>query len=84
MAYSLNFSRPALKALGNINEPYYSAIKQAILNLTENPRPKGCKKLKEREGYRIRIGMYRDIYNMFDTKLTIDLIAIGHRKDIYN
>ena len=35
MAYSLNFSRQAVKELAKINEPHYSNIKQAILNLTE-------------------------------------------------
>lgn len=56
MIYSLNFSKQALKELAKINEPYYSNIKQAIANLTENPRPQGYKKLKDRVGYRIRSG----------------------------
>ncbi|MHB8261989.1 MAG: type II toxin-antitoxin system RelE family toxin [Bacteroidia bacterium] len=83
MAYSLNFSKQALKELEKINEPYYSNIKKAIANLTTNPRPNGYKKLKSREGYRIRVSNYRIIYNIFDTELIIDIIALGHRKDIY-
>ena len=59
MAYVLNFSKQALKELEKINEPYYSNIKQSIFNLTVNPRPQGYKKLKGREGYRIRTGDYR-------------------------
>jgi mRNA interferase RelE/StbE len=51
--------------------------------LADDPRPKGCKKLKGRDGYRIRTGNYRIIYEIFDTELLIDVIAIGHRKDIY-
>ena len=83
MAYSLNFSRQALKELAKINEPHYSNIKQAIFNLTENPRPQGYKKLKGRDGYRVRTGNYRIIYDIFDHELIIDVIAVGHRKDIY-
>jgi len=83
MAYSLNFSKQALKELEKINEPYYSNIKQSILNLTETPRPQGCKKLKGRDGYRIRVGNYRVIYDIFDTELVVDIITLGHRKDIY-
>jgi mRNA interferase RelE/StbE len=83
MAYSLNFSKQALKELEKINEPYYSSIKQAIINLTENPRPQGCKKLRGRDGYRIRVGNYRVIYDIFDAKLIVDIITLGHRKDIY-
>jgi mRNA interferase RelE/StbE len=84
MAYTLNFSRQALKELGKINDPYYSNIKQAIANLTKNPRPQGYKKLKDREGYRIRVGDYRIIYIIFDRELIVDIITLGHRKDIYD
>lgn len=83
MSYTLDFSKQALKELGKINEPFYSNIKEAIFNLTENPRPNGYKKLKGRDGYRIRIGNYRVIYDIFDTELIIDIITLGHRKDIY-
>ena len=83
MSYSLNFSKQAFKELEKINEPYYSSIKQAITNLTKNPRPQGYKKLKGRDGYRIRVSSYRVIYNIFDKQLIIDIITLGHRKDIY-
>ena len=83
MLYSLNFSKQALKELEKINEPYYSNIKQAIANLTINPRPQGYKKLKGRDGYRIRVSNYRIIYNIFDNQLVVDIITLGHRKDIY-
>lgn len=84
MAYSVNFSKLAVKELPKINEPYYSNIKQVISALAENPRPQGYKKLKERDGYRIRTGDYRIIYDIFDNELTIDIIALGHRKNIYD
>lgn len=83
MAYSLNFTKKAFKELEKINDPYYSAIKQAIQNLTVNPRPNGYKKLKGRDGYRIRIADYRVIYEVFDSTLIIDVIDLGHRKEIY-
>ena len=83
MAYSLNFSKQALKELEKINEPFYSSLKQAIFDLTENPRPQGYIKLRGRDGYRIRIGNYRVIYDIFDKQLVVDIITLGHRKDIY-
>jgi len=83
MAYSLHFSKQAFKELEKINEPFYSAIKQAILNLAQNPRPQGYKKLKGRDSYRIRIGNYRVIYDIFDNELVVDIITLGHRKDVY-
>ena len=83
MNYALEFSRQAFKELEKINEPDYSHIKQSIYKLSENPRPDGYKKLKGREGYRIRVGNYRVLYDIFDQKLIIEIIALGHRKDIY-
>jgi mRNA interferase RelE/StbE len=83
MSYSLNFTKHALRDLEDINEPYYSAIKKAIYNLTTDPRPIGYIKLKGRNGFRIRVGNYRIIYDIFDLELLIEVIAIGHRKDIY-
>ena len=83
MIYAINFSKKAFKELEKINEPYYSNIKQAIISLTKNPRPQGCKKLIGIEGYRIRNGNYRIIYNIVDNELIINIITLGHRKDIY-
>ena len=48
-----------------------------------DPRPNGCKKLKGRDAYRIRSGNYRIIYDIQDNELIIDVIALGHRKDVY-
>lgn len=84
MTYTLNFSRQGLKDLEKIGEPYYSNIKQAVFKLADNPRPQGCKKLKGQNGYRIRIGVYRVVYEIFDNVLVIDVVAVGHRKEIYD
>lgn len=83
MTYSVNFKKHALKELAKINEPFYSHIKQAIYSLADNPRPQGYKKLKGRDGYRIRVGNYRIIYDVFESELVVDIIALEHRKDIY-
>jgi len=84
MIFSINFSKKALKNLEKIHEPYYSTIKLAVYELVKEPKPFGCKKLKGRQGYRIRVGHYRIIYDIFEKELVIDIITLGHRKDIYN
>jgi len=53
------------------------------MELGHDPRPAGCKKLKGRDAYRIRIGDYRAIYEIIDNKLIITNINIAHRKDVY-
>jgi mRNA interferase RelE/StbE len=84
MAYSIELRSKVLKALIKINEPYYSTLKKQIYDLADNPRPQGYKKLKGRKGYRIRVGDYRVIYEIFDNVLLIDVVDLGHRKDIYD
>ncbi len=81
--YKLRIEKAVIKVLEKINEPYYSKIKTAILNLAENPRPPGYRKLKGRDGFRIRVADYRIIYEIFDDILQVDVIDLGHRKSIY-
>lgn len=82
-AYKVRIERKVQKKLAKIPEPYYSKIKAAILDLGSNPRPQDCKKLKGRDGYRIRVTDYRIIYEIQDGVLLVDVIDLGHRKDIY-
>ena len=83
MIYKVTIKKSAIKILEKIQEPYYSSIKSAILQLGKDPRPQGYIKLKGREAYRIRVSYYRIIYEIFDSELIVDVIALGHRKDIY-
>jgi mRNA interferase RelE/StbE len=83
MPYQLTIKPKAAKALEKLNEPDYSAIKTAIYGLANNPRPHGYIKLKGRGGYRIRVGDYRIIYNISDKILTVDVVTVGNRRDVY-
>ena len=81
--YTVLLSRKAKKQLDKLSDNIADPILEAIASLEGNPRPSGCKKLKDRDGYRIRVGDYRIIYGIFDSELIVDIIALGHRKDIY-
>ena len=81
--YELRFKKKAIKALTKINNPYYTSIIEAIDNLTENPKPFGYKKLTGRDGYRIRVGTYRIIYDIFENQLIIEIVNIGSRGNVY-
>jgi len=81
--YKVLISKNAEKELGKIPDPYYSNIKSTIRELSKAPRPIGCKKLRNRDAYRVRVANYRIIYEITDTSLLIHVINIGHRKDIY-
>jgi len=81
--YKVKIEKKAVKKLAKIPPPYYSKIKNAILDLADNPQPSGCKKLKGREGYRIRIGDYRVIYEIIDDVLFVNVLDLGSRGGIY-
>ncbi len=82
--YKITISKTAQKQLDKLQDNIADRLIGAIYSLADDPRPTGCKKLKGRDGYRIRDGDYRIIYNIFDNILLIDVIALGHRKDIYD
>jgi mRNA interferase RelE/StbE len=84
VTYKITIKKVAIKALEKINDPFYSNIKIAIYDLANDPRPMGYKKLKGSEAFRIRVGDYRIIYNIFDDLLVVDIIQLGNRKDVYN
>jgi mRNA interferase RelE/StbE len=81
--YKIVITKTAQKQLNEL--PYSAAEKliTTIKELAQNPRPSGYKKLKGRDGYRLRKGNYRILYEIRDTTLIINVIAIGHRKNIY-
>lgn len=84
MPYQIQIRKTAQKQLDKLPDNISDTLLDAIETLAENPRPKGCKKLKGRSGFRIRKGDYRIIYDIYDNVLIIDIIAVGHRRDIYD
>ncbi len=81
--YTIFITKTAQKQLTKLPYDVAEMLLSAIQSLADDPRPPGCKKLKGRDGYRIRQGDYRIIYDIFDHILVVDIIAVGHRKDIY-
>lgn len=83
MNYSLFIRKKAQKELAGLSKEDYQHIKEAIYRLSDTPRPDGCRKLKGRDGWRIRVGDYRVIYEIDDNQKSILILHIGHRRDIY-
>ncbi|MGR9053734.1 MAG: type II toxin-antitoxin system RelE family toxin [Gammaproteobacteria bacterium] len=82
--YRIEIKPRAIKQLRKLPSAVLAKVSKQIDNLSENPRPDGCKKLSGTEhSYRVRVGDYRVVYSVFDKRLIIQVIKIGHRKDIY-
>ncbi|MGF1676617.1 MAG: type II toxin-antitoxin system RelE/ParE family toxin [Richelia sp. RM2_1_2] len=84
MSYDIQFSKSASKQIKKLSSEVQERIQTKIDNLAIEPRPDGVKKLKGRENaYRIRVGDYRIIYDIFDEVLLITVVEVGHRSNIY-
>ena len=83
MSYEVLILRRAQKELAGLPKADYERVRDAVMALAENPRPVGCKKLVGREGWRIRSGDYRVIYEIDDAAQKVTVLHIGHRRDVY-
>ena len=82
--YQVVIEKQVQKQLAKISPPDYTKIVAALKDLANDPRPHGYKKLKGRPGYRIRVGDYRIIYQVKDNILTVFVLIIGHRREVYD
>lgn len=81
--YKLFFKKSVQKDFDAIPKKDLRRILSRIEALAEDPRPPACEKLTGRERYRLRQGRYRIVYSIQDDELTIWIVKVGHRKDIY-
>ncbi len=81
--YELLVKRSAEKELKQLNDADHDRIVKRLLALADNPRPVGSVKLAGHEIYRLRIGNYRALYTVDDRAKIIEIISVGHRKEIY-
>lgn len=76
MNYSLTIKKRASKTLAKLPSEDYEKVRDAIRDLAQIPRPSGCLKLTGREGWRIRVGVYRIIYQINDPEQKITILDI--------
>ncbi len=81
--YRLQIKRSAVKELEAVRLRDRRRIARRIQTLATDPRPSGCEKLSGQEKYRVRQGDYRILYAVDDEELTVVVVKIGHRRDVY-
>ncbi|MBW1768468.1 MAG: type II toxin-antitoxin system RelE/ParE family toxin [Deltaproteobacteria bacterium] len=82
-AYKIFFKKSVWKDFESIPKKDLKRILERIESLGENPRLPGCKKLDAQERYRLRQGRYRILYSIQDDVLTVWIVKVGHRKNVY-
>jgi mRNA interferase RelE/StbE len=83
MKYTVLLSKSVQKQLDKLPDEIGKRIQRRLGSLEVDPRPPDCKKLKGGDGWRIRVGDYRVIYEIHDRQLLVIVIEAGHRRDIY-
>jgi mRNA interferase RelE/StbE len=83
--YSVEIRTSAIKELeAVVPKRERQRVAQRIAALADEPRPRGCEKLAaEEDRYRVRQGRYRIVYAVDDAARLVDVVKIGHRKEIY-
>ena len=81
--FELRFKPSVAKDLRGIPKTEVRRLLKRIEALTNDPRPAGSEKLTGRDLYRIRQGVYRIVYSVDDAAVVIEVIKVGHRRDVY-
>jgi mRNA interferase RelE/StbE len=83
-SYRIDWKTSASRELKRLDRSVVPRIVEAVGQLARNPFPQGCRKLKgSDDSYRIRVGDYRVVYEIVTERLSIEIIRVRHRKDVY-
>jgi mRNA interferase RelE/StbE len=83
MAYAVFLKRTAKRELEQLSRRVHDKIVDHLLSLRDHPQPDGADHLHGREGYRIRIGDYLVLYVISNRERTVEIVSVGHRKEVY-
>lgn len=85
MTYTVEFTKAAARQIRKLPRLTNVRILDTITALETDPRPHGAKKLVgEATAWRIRVGDYRVIYDIFDDTLTVTIVRAAHRREVYD
>ena len=81
--YRLEVSHTAHRQIRRLPAQTQERVNSVITRLAENPRPPGAKKLTARDGYRVRVGDYRILYQVDDGAKVVIIYRVMSRGDVY-
>ena len=82
-SYNLRIKRSAEKELRGLSKADLRKVIERIYTLTKKPHSTEHRKLSGLPQYRVRQGDYRILYTIDDTNRTIEIVKIGHRREVY-
>lgn len=82
--HRLLIKRAAEQDLRALPQAIFQRVNAKILALRDDPRPAGVRKLSGSvQGWRIRAGSYRIVYQIDDDAQTVTIVRVKHRREIY-
>ena len=81
--YQILILPAAEKSLAKLPKKMQLRIQGVITTLASNPLPPVAKKLVGRDNYRLRVSDYRIVYSIHENILTVKIVSVGHRRDVY-
>jgi len=81
--YKITFKKSVAKDLRKVPNTDVRRILARIDELADDPRGNGCSKLSAQERYRVRVGLYRIIYEIRDFELIVQVVKVAHRSVVY-
>jgi len=83
-SYRVVWRRSAERELRSLPREWIARVVALAESLADDPRPRGCRKLSGAERtYRFRTGDYRLVYTVEDDRLVIEVVRVGHRREVY-
>ena len=82
--YEIEWKSSALRELKRLDPQTTSRILDAVQALSSNPLPVGARKLQGvAHTFRIRVGHYRVVYEVYESRLVVCIVRVRHRSDAY-
>lgn len=85
MVYKIEYTPQAVKQLSKLDKPFSKRIIDYMDSIAKDPTASGKSLKHEYRGYwRYRVGDYRVISSIDNDILTVLVVRVGHRKDVYD
>lgn len=82
MSHKILFPNLALDEFGRLPKGDYELVRDVIVKLGQDPRPLGCLRVIGRDGWHIKAGIYRVVYDIDDENQSVTILHIGRRKNV--
>jgi mRNA interferase RelE/StbE len=83
-SYSVRWKHSAAKELRGLDRDVIARILRTVDELAHDPCPSGSRKLRGSDRtYRLRVGDYRIVYSVLADALVVEIIRVGHRREVY-